>query len=150
MIMVVPMMFLVPADVIGRYLLNKPLPAVFEVNSYFLMVAVVFFPLAYVHQKNEHVFVNLFTRRWPKRLKSCLDLVSMLLGAAAFGLIGWFGLKTAIKSTAVMEYIPGIINIPIWISKWFVPLGAFVFTIELLRNGYGHLLTIINAPTKGE
>lgn len=137
--LLIPMMFLVPADVIGRYLLNKPIPAVFEINSYFLMVAVVFFPLAHVQQKKEHIYVNLFTKRFPVRWKALLDAFSLLIGLLAYFLIGWFGLKIAIHATSVREYVSGIINVPIWISKWFVPVGCFVFCIQLGRDALGNI-----------
>ncbi len=134
--LLIPMMFLVPGDVIGRYLLKKPIPAVFEINSCFLMVIVVFFPLAYVHRKKEHVFVSLFTQRFSLRMNDLLDALSVFLGALVFGLIGWYGLEQAIHSTQILEYIPGIIDIPVWISKWFVPIGSLVFSLELLRDGF--------------
>ena len=147
LLLLIPMMFLVPADVIGRYLLSKPIPAVFEINSYFLMVAVVFFPLAYVQQKKEHIQVNLFTRRFPERWKAFLDAFSLLIGLAAYFLIGWFGLKIAVHATSVREYVTGIIDVPIWISKWFVPIGCFVFCIQLGRDALEKIRRIVSSET---
>ena len=100
------------------------------------MVAVVFFPLAYVHQHREHIFVDLFTKKFPERIKIALDVFSLFTGVIAFGLIGWFGLIMAIEATQVREYVAGIVEVPIWISKWFVPLGCFVFCLELLRDAF--------------
>jgi TRAP-type C4-dicarboxylate transport system permease small subunit len=150
MVVLIPMMFLVPADVIGRYLLKKPIPAVFEINAYFLMVAVVFFPLAFVQQKRGHIYVNLFTQKMPERAKGVLDAFSTALGVFAYGLIGWFGLKMAIHSTEVREYVSGIIDVPIWISKWFVPLGAFVFCLQLIRDMVHHIHRATGARTGQE
>jgi TRAP-type C4-dicarboxylate transport system permease small subunit len=132
--LLVPMMFLVTGDVIGRYVFNSPIPAVFEINSHFLMVLVVFFPLAYVHQKREHVFVTLFTDRLPQRGKSLLEGLSALLGFVLYALIGWYGLDKAIQSTRLLEFIPGIVDVPVWLSKWIIPIGCLAFCIELLRD----------------
>ena len=132
--LLVPMMFLVTGDVIGRYVFNSPIPAVFEINSHFLMVMVVFFPLAYVHQKREHVFVTLFTDRLPLRGRSILEGISALLGLALYGLIGWYGLIRAIQSTQLLEFIPGIVDVPVWLSKWIIPIGCLAFCVELLRD----------------
>ncbi len=134
--LLVPMMFLVTGDVIGRYVFNSPIPAVFEINSHFLMVMVVFFPLAYVHQKKEHVFVTLFTDRLPERGRSLLQGISALLGLILYGLMGWYGLKKAIQATRLQEYIPGIVDVPVWLSKWIIPIGCLAFCIELLRDVY--------------
>jgi len=146
--LLVPMMFLVAGDVIGRYLLNSPIPAVFEINSCFLMVLVVFFPLAYVHRRRQHVFVTLFTQNFPPRARAMLDAFSVTLGIVAFGLIGWYGMEIALKATKVREYSPGIIDVPVWMSKWIVPIGAFVFCIELLLDGAKHIKTIINPSSE--
>jgi TRAP-type C4-dicarboxylate transport system permease small subunit len=132
--LLVPMMFLVTGDVIGRYVFNSPIPAVFEINSHFLMVLVVFFPLAYVHQKREHVFVTLFTDRLPQRVKSLLEGISAVLGLVLYALIGWYGLGKAIQSTRLLEYIPGIVDVPVWLSKWIIPIGCLAFCMELLRD----------------
>jgi len=133
-LLMLPMMFLVTADVIGRYIFNSPIPAVFEINSYFIMVAVVFFPLAYVQRKKEHVFITLFTERLSSRFKAVLDAFSLLIGFVAYGLIGIYSLQRAIMATEVREYISGIIDMPVWISKWIIPIGCLAFCIELLLD----------------
>jgi TRAP-type C4-dicarboxylate transport system permease small subunit len=134
-----PMMFLVAADVIGRYILNSPLPAAFEINSYFIMVAIVFFPLAYVQRHKEHVFITLFTERFSSRAKAGLEIFSLVIGFLAYGLIGVYSLERAIMATAVREYISGIIDMPIWLSKWIIPIGCLVFCVELLLDALERL-----------
>jgi TRAP-type C4-dicarboxylate transport system permease small subunit len=134
--LLVPMMFLVTGDVIGRYVFNSPIPAVFEINSHFLMVMVVFFPLAYVHHKKEHVFVTLFTDRLPSGGKAFLEGISAILGLTVYGLMGWYGLEKAVQSTRLLEFIPGIVDVPVWISKWIIPIGCLAFCIELLRDAF--------------
>jgi len=143
--LLVPMMFLVTGDVIGRYVFNSPIPAVFEINSHFLMVLVVFFPLAYVHQRKEHVFVTLFTESMPLKTKAFLEGASAVLGLVLYGLIGWYGLQKAILSTRVLEYIPGIVNVPVWLSKWIIPIGCLAFCIELARDALNQFKTVFGA-----
>jgi len=140
--LLVPMMFLVTGDVIGRYVFNSPIPAVFEMNSHFLMVMVVFFPLAYVHHKKEHVFVTLFTDRLPSGGKALLQGISAILGLTVYALIGWYGLQKAILSTRLLEYIPGIVDVPVWISKWIIPIGCLAFCIELARDVFNQFKTV--------
>lgn len=139
--LLVPMMFLVTGDVIGRYVFNSPIPAVFEINSHFLMVMVVFFPLAYVHHLKEHVFVTLFTDRLPSRGKALLEGTSAILGMVLYGVIGWYGLQKAILSTRVLEYIPGVVNVPVWLSKWIIPIGCLAFCMELMRDAFSQFKT---------
>jgi len=143
-----PMMFLVTVDVICRYVLNSPIPAVLEINSNFLMVLVVFFPLAYVHRRKEHVFVVLFTEGFPVKVRLVLEILSILLGFCAFGLIGWYGLEAAVAATKVKEYIPGVINVPVWLSQWIIPVGVFAFCVELLLDGLEHVGSLFRPPTE--
>ncbi|MCB2191763.1 MAG: TRAP transporter small permease [Deltaproteobacteria bacterium] len=142
-LLMLPMMFLVTADVIGRYVFNQPIPAVFEINSYFIMVAVVFFPLAYVQRKKEHVFITLFTERMSSRLKAVLDTFSLIVGFVAYGLIGIYSMQRAIMATEVREYISGIIDMPVWMSKWIIPIGCLAFCIELLLDALERIPVIL-------
>jgi TRAP-type C4-dicarboxylate transport system permease small subunit len=145
--LLVPMMFLVTGDVIGRYVFNSPIPAVFEINSHFLMVLVVFFPLAYVHHRKEHVFVTLFTDRLPAGGKAFLEGTSAILGMVLYGLIGWYGLQKAILSTRLLEYIPGIVNVPVWLSKWIIPIGCLAFCMELARDAFNQFKTVFKVSS---
>jgi TRAP-type C4-dicarboxylate transport system permease small subunit len=145
--LLVPMMFLVTGDVIGRYVFNSPIPAVFEINSHFLMVLVVFFPLAYVHHRKEHVFVTLFTDRLPSGGKAFLEGTSAILGMVLYGLIGWYGLQKAILSTRLLEYIPGVVNVPVWLSKWIIPIGCLAFCMELLRDAFNQFKTVFKVSS---
>jgi TRAP-type C4-dicarboxylate transport system permease small subunit len=143
--LLVPMMFLVSADVIGRSVFNSPIPAVVEINSNFLMVLVVFFPLAMVHRRRQHVFVSLFTDWLGARAKAGLVAASLLIGLAAYGLIGWYGLDQAVRATRVGEYISGIIDVPVWISRWIIPIGCLVFCIELVIDLVRQLKTAVGS-----
>lgn len=145
--LLVPMMFLVTGDVIGRYVFNSPIPAVFEINSHFLMVMVVFFPLAYVHQRKEHVFVTLFTDRFSPGGKAFLEGTSAILGLVVYGLIGWYGLQKAILSTRLLEYIPGVVNVPVWLSKWIIPIGCLAFCMELMRDAFNQFKTVFKVSS---
>lgn len=148
--LLVPMMFLVSADVVGRYIFNHPLPAVFEINSDFLMVLVVFFPLAYVHRRKEHVFITLFTDRMPAKVRAALETLSVFIGFVSYGLIGFYSLERAIMATAVREYTSGVIDVPIWLAKWIIPIGCFAFCIELFLDGLDHLRLLFTRESSPE
>jgi TRAP-type C4-dicarboxylate transport system permease small subunit len=149
-LMLLPMMFSVTADVIGRYILNRPIPAVFEINSYFIMVLVVFFPLAYVQRKKEHVFVSLFTDWLPAKARTLLEIVSMLIGFFCYGFIFFYSMERAVVATRVREYISGIIDMPVWLSKWIVPIGCLAFCLQLLLDITDRLRQVLGRGSEGE
>jgi TRAP-type C4-dicarboxylate transport system permease small subunit len=148
--LLVPMMFLVSGDVVGRYIFNHPLPAVFEINSDFLMVLVVFFPLAYVHRCKEHVFITLFTDPMPAKVRATLETISVFIGLVSYGLIGVYSLQRALIATRVREYTSGVIDVPVWLAKWIIPIGCFAFCIELFLDGLDHLRLIFGRASSGE
>ncbi len=77
-----------------------------------------------------------------------LDVFAVTLGIIAFGLIGVYGVETAWVSTEMRDYAEGIVDVPIWISKWFVPIGAFAFCIELFLDGLKQIGIILNPSSE--
>jgi TRAP-type C4-dicarboxylate transport system permease small subunit len=73
-----------------------------------------------------------------------LEIVSILLGIFSFGSIGWFGLDSALEATRVKEYYTGVIDVPIWLSKWIIPIGCLAYCLELLFDGMRLILMIKN------
>src|SRR6266567_2009403 len=63
------MMLHVNADVVGRLLLNHPIPVTIEVVSYYYMVAVIFLPLAAVERADHHIAVDLLSQHFRGALR---------------------------------------------------------------------------------
>ena len=64
---IILLMLHVVADVMGRELFRFPLEGTLEIVSFYYMVAVTFFPLAYVCHNEGHISVELFTKNLPRR-----------------------------------------------------------------------------------
>ena len=123
-------MLVMAVDAIGRKV-KGPLPGGYE-TSMALMVLVMFLPLAFGERRNANISVDLVSRLLPVRLRTILEAIGAVLGVATFVLITWLGVGTALYSTSVGEYWPGIVNYPVWAFRWIVPIGSAVAALQFL------------------
>lgn len=127
------MMLHIVADVTGRMVFNHPIDGTTEIVSGYYMVAVIFFPLAYVCHNDGHILVELFTRHLPERRLAGLEAV---IGFACLLFTVWFAwesVSTAWLSTLhneQWETSQGLVTI--WPSRWFLPIGLGMMAIYLL------------------
>ena len=82
------MMFLTAADVILRYLFNRPITGAYEMIE-FLMSILISFGLAYCAVQAGHVSVDLVVDFLPKKTQAVIGCVTSLLSAVLFLLITW-------------------------------------------------------------
>lgn len=128
-------MLLVCADVFGRYLLSKPVPGTLEIVSSYMMVAMIYLPIAYVQARRQNVMVDLFTMRMSDRGKALLDALAGILGMAYVGLLTMLVYGEAVNATAVREFKDIYVAfLPIWPARWFLVLSfGSMFLVFLLQ-----------------
>ena len=133
-------MFVMAVDAIGRKV-SGPLPGGYE-TSMALMVLVMFLPQAFAERRKIHISVDLVARFFPRRMRGGLEVIGAMLGVAIFVLITWLGVEKAWSSTVVGETWPGIVNYPVWLFRWIVPLGSFVAALQFLLTAIDRLGTL--------
>ena len=127
-LMLLAMMFLGAADVIGRYLFNRPITGAME-TSQLLMGVMVFLAWAYTLSKREHVTVDIIFILYPKRVQAILYFVMMIITLVLFILIFWQSASMAISDWQAGKLVR-IILIPIAPFKALVSLGALLLCLE--------------------
>jgi TRAP-type C4-dicarboxylate transport system permease small subunit len=127
------MMLHVVLDVFSKYLLNSPINGTIEIVAGYYMVAIVFFPLAYVARREGHILVELFTRRMrPGRIRR-LDAVIGIFTFGYMALFTWMTMVEALHRTAQLEiWEIGTFNIPIWPSRWLITIGCGMMAAYVL------------------
>lgn len=75
-------------DVIGRNLLNKPLPGTIELTE-LLMATMIFAVLPSISRQNDHVVIDLLDAVVPARFKRAQLAFANSLGVIAFAVICW-------------------------------------------------------------
>jgi TRAP-type C4-dicarboxylate transport system permease small subunit len=85
---VLMMVFLTTVDIVGRYLLNNPIPKAYEITEKYLMVLAVFFGLCYAYREGVHVRITLLESRLPPKGKLVVNyfvqIISILFSMFLF------------------------------------------------------------------
>jgi TRAP-type C4-dicarboxylate transport system permease small subunit len=138
------MMVLVVANIIGRYLFNKPLTGTLEFTES-LLVLIIFLSVALTQYDGGHIRVTLLTRRVPKALARALTVFSMLTGAAFFAWCSYASWKFALQSWSFNEQEWGTVVFPLWPVKFVVFIGITLLAIQFLLDAVAETMMPIAA-----
>ncbi|WP_146341160.1 TRAP transporter small permease [Nesterenkonia sp. NBAIMH1] len=142
----IAIMVAVTVDVVSRNVAGRSVPGLLEMSESAL-VATVFLGLAYTGATNAHVAVDLMTDKLP------LPVARRLAGTvwlAVSAMVVWFiyaSFERASASTAASEVTHGLMEWPVWPSRWLLVVGFVAFLMISLVNTY---LSFRNEPLLGE
>lgn len=135
------MMVHVTVDVVGKFVFHRPVPMTLEMVSNYYMVAVVFLPFAAVERMNGNIHVEMIYALLPRIMRRLLDLISYLLFAGLLYLLTTSSWVVAVKKYNIGEFIMGSYAVPIWPSRFILPIGtALALALILVRIGRTALL----------
>ena len=120
-------------SVLGRYVFNAPFPDDVVINEY-LMVGVVFLPLAYVQRHRGHLFVAVFTDWLPATARIGLEILSLTIGIGIFGLWTAATFGDFLSAWQIGAYTEGQLELRQWPARLIVSVGLGVFTLRLLYD----------------
>ncbi|MBE0557089.1 MAG: TRAP transporter small permease, partial [Proteobacteria bacterium] len=110
-LMVVVTMLLVSADVVGRYVFDKPLPGTFEFSEV-LLALIIFLALPYVQYKKSNIAIEMISDHYPPKVREVFEICCMALGAVVFGFLAERGVEMTLSSWAIDEISEGTIPFP--------------------------------------
>ena len=150
----VVMMLQITTDVLGKYILNHPVPATLETVSSYYMVALVFLPLGFVTKHHEHIIVELFTQHLSPRPMSLFNGLANVLAAVYVFTLAWRGMDEAIYMTGIREsWETEIWDMQVWPTRWFVPVGCglmFLYLVIHAIDDFAFLLAGRRLMTEGK
>lgn len=130
------MLLLICSDVAARTLFGSPLPLVMEFVANWLMVGLVFLPLALVGTQKHHIEVEMFAGLLPPAGQRVLWRLGRILVAIFFALLVYSSFGPAITATRIGESSAAtILDLPIWPVRWVVLVScavAVVVEIQIL------------------
>ena len=132
-LLVVILMFLIVIDVGGRYIFNSPLKGGIEISE-ILMTWLLCLPLAYALVRETHVRVTMAVTHLPPRPKLIIDLLGTGLSLVFFSLITYVSWINFWDSFSRGETMAATIWLPLWLQKLALPLGFFLFSLQLCAN----------------
>jgi len=130
-IILTAMMLLVTADVLGRYLFDRPVHGTNELTE-FMMVGLLYFTLAHTQSLKAHIRVDMLVAVFPRRARLLCEAVTYFLGFILFSLITWQSLAAAGQAWKIGETTFGLILFPLFPAKVLVPIGSFFLSLRFL------------------
>jgi TRAP-type C4-dicarboxylate transport system permease small subunit len=132
------LMLLISADVVGRYVFSRPLWGTFEVAES-LLVFIVFLGFAYTQHEKGNIRVQVVANRLPLRVRPLLDFLAHALGLAIFVLITYEAGRHAINAWRIGEESVGMVRVPLWPSRFAVPVGSFFLFIQFAIDAWSDM-----------
>ena len=123
------MLLLGSADVLGRYLFNRPVSGTYEIFGV-LLPSIVLLGLAYAQAERAHVRITMVLERLPPLLQRVFNILTTLIFMVMTVLIGWFGFDLSMRFWDSGKLIDTIF-VPKWIPQLVVPLGALALFLVL-------------------
>lgn len=126
------MMFHVMADVLGKYLLNQPVPSTAEVVANYYMIACVFLSLAYIEARGSAISVDLVYDQVGPAARRVMRKIGQIVTLLFYIGFGWFSWDVAMRAWRVNETVDGLWRITVWPAKFLLPIGLAIACLVLL------------------
>ena len=110
-------------DAVGRYLFNTPILGAHDITLVF-MAAIVFLGIGYAEHEGHHIRADIFIMHLPPGLAKLFNLFSYICGLAVFLIITIQGVSIMTESIQSLEYLPGVIKVPVYPTRVLLVLGS--------------------------
>jgi len=127
MFLAVPLMLITTGDVVSRGFFNKPIPGTLELSEYMLSI-IILLGAAYTQQVKGHVGVDFLTKRFTKKTKGVVEIITTLLCMFIVTIMVWQGFVEGIHEKTVSD----MLRVPQWPFRLLVAVGGFLLLLELL------------------
>lgn len=109
------------------------IPGAYEIGQV-AMPVLVFLALPWTFLKKNNYQLDLLYARFSDRKKLVLDVLHTLLYIVALSVWSFATVTEAIHSLSIMEYIPGLIQVPVFPSRVVIALGCLLMLLVLIRE----------------
>jgi TRAP-type C4-dicarboxylate transport system permease small subunit len=137
-------------EVVMRYLLNAPTSWAFELTI--LLCAICYLVSGgYVTMQRKHIAITALHDVLPARVRWWLDLLAMLTGILAMGLLVWSAWRPAVQAVRIVERTGSAWNSPSpAIIKPLIAIGAGLIVLQLLAQLWRHVTNRPSAQSANE
>jgi len=118
-------------DATARYVINRPIPGVFELNEVLLVICV-YMGMAWTQVERGHIRVTAFLMRFSKESEIKCNILGWALTFIFLSILGYQSAIGAWESFQMREFRWGSVQMPIWWAKALVPIGCWMMNIQLI------------------
>jgi len=139
---------LVLYEVFCRYFINAATSWTAELESY-LQIALVMLGGAYVLNKEGHVRVDVIYRRFDRRKREWIEIMTALTVFLATAPMVWFGGGLAWDAWITGQTSSSAAELFLWPSMAAVPLGAGLLALQSIVNGASGIIRLLGMKKRG-
>lgn len=136
------LMFLVAADVAGRYLLNHPIPGGYELIEY-LMAIIISLSVAFCAEQKAHVGVDLVMEKLSRKTRARVEVVTLLVSLALSVVLAW-QCCVAVPESYASGLKSAVLHIPAYPSVVAVAIGSIALVLFLFAHFLESLMEIFS------
>ena len=125
------MMVSTTLDATARYVLNNPIPGIFELNEVLLVICV-YMGLSWTQIERGHIRVTAFLMRVSSRTDAKFSILAWAVTFVFLFIVGYQSAIGAWESFQIREFRWGSVQMPIWWAKALVPIGCWMMNIQLI------------------
>ena len=131
---VVILMMIVVCDVAGRYFFNAPIMGASELAS-FMMIIIVFPPLAWAALAGSHVKVDLIVNRFSQLGQIAVNIITLFLSLGIYVVITW---QSILESTASKQ-VTSLLRLPQSPFYWIMTACWAFFCLSIVALLIGNI-----------
>ncbi len=130
------MMLLTAADVVLRYIFNRPISGGFELVEY-MMAVLIPFSIVYCADQRSHVAVDLILGRFSQRVQTVFDSMTTFITLLFAVLIAWENV-IYFRETYASQVTSAVLLIPTYpfVAPVSIGIGTFALIMLLDLKGY--------------
>lgn len=132
------MTLIVVSHVFARYVFGSPIEWGIEITTY-MMLFIIFIGLAYTHQIDGHVRVDILLNALPKKAQGVLEIIGSALALIYVAIFIWKTGDLALEAylEGLYSYTPTRVYLfPIYI---WMPVGGLLFFLAILSKFHDHI-----------
>ena len=123
------------ADVVMRYVFNRPFSGSVEITE-FSMALIVFLAVPYTGWVGAHISVDLFEKALDRPSLRFLPAIIAFVGAALFAVIAW---RVVLETTATFNQTSNMLRMPHYPFRLAVAFCCLIFAVVLFVQGWLNL-----------
>ena len=127
MFLALPLMIITTGDVISRGFFNKPIPGTLELSEYMLSI-IILLGAAYTQQVKGQVGVDFLTKRFTKKTRGIVNIITTLFCMFIVAIMVWQGYVEGIHEKTVSD----MLRVPQWPFRLLVAIGGFLLLLEFI------------------
>ncbi len=124
-------------EVIFRYFGGYPQAWAIEITEN-ILVAITFLAAAWVLKKERHVNIDVVIKRLKPANQALLSVFTSILGAITCLIIAWYSAQLTWEHYQFGTPAVGLLEFPIFLVLWVIPVGGILLFIQFLRRTYGY------------